>query len=373
MKCFVNCAVAGIAFTLLVPAAGVSQPAERPLQGRQEKSGEREGQAVGSAAFRVPATWEYSPPLISPEKREKDPSRAQKDPTLVFCGGGWHVFMTVKLPGRSAIEYCSFEKWKDADGSPRTILKISDSDYYCAPQVFYFAPHEKWYLIYQMGVPGAKKMGRLFDDLHHRGARLVDQGPADPRRRAGRPAPGRRARLLDHLRRPASLPVLNQSERQDVAVVDGPGGFPKGLRPLRAGARGQDLRGQPHVQAQGAGQVPDDRRGERPAVLQGLRRRPAGRRLDARSRHRRAALCRLEEHPSGTRRRPVDRQRQPRRAGPRRLRPDALGRSRQPAARLPGHVGQGQVGAKLRAVFLADRVAEAGGVGRDGGKERRRE
>ena len=66
-------------------------------------------------------------------------------------GGRWHVFMTVKLPGRSAIEYCSFRKWEEADGSPRTILKVSHSDYYCAPQVFYFAPHNLWYLIYQWG------------------------------------------------------------------------------------------------------------------------------------------------------------------------------------------------------------------------------
>lgn len=66
--------------------------------------------------------------------------------------------MTVKLPGRSAIEYCSFEQWEEANESERTILKISESDYYCAPQVFYFAPHKKWYLVYQMGHPDAKFM-----------------------------------------------------------------------------------------------------------------------------------------------------------------------------------------------------------------------
>ena len=114
--------------------------------------------AIEPDVFKVPDLWEYSAPLISPEKRERAPSRAQKDPTVVFHGGKWHVFMTVKLPGRSAIEYCSFEKWEDADRSRRTILKISESDYYCAPQVFYFSPHEKWYLIYQMGAPGARFM-----------------------------------------------------------------------------------------------------------------------------------------------------------------------------------------------------------------------
>jgi hypothetical protein len=71
--------------------------------------------------------------------------------------------MTVKLPGRSAIEYCAFRRWEEADAAPRTILRISDSDYYCAPQVFYFAPHRKWYLIYQLqGVPG-RSSGRSLD------------------------------------------------------------------------------------------------------------------------------------------------------------------------------------------------------------------
>src|SRR3990172_3701964 len=77
------------------------------------------------ATFEVPRLWEFSAPLIAPEKRDSNPSRAQKDPTVVFYGGKWHVFMTVKLQGRSAIEYCSFEKWEEADRSARTILPVS--------------------------------------------------------------------------------------------------------------------------------------------------------------------------------------------------------------------------------------------------------
>jgi len=97
----------------------------------------------------VPAMWEYTAPLISPEKRDKEPSVAQKDPSVVFYAGRWHVFMTVKLPGRAAIEYCSFAKWEDADQAPRTTLTVCDSKYVCAPQVFYFEPQKKWYLVYQ--------------------------------------------------------------------------------------------------------------------------------------------------------------------------------------------------------------------------------
>ena len=149
--------------------------------------------AAEPGGFGVPAMWEYSAPLIAPEKRERDPSRAQKDPTVVFHCGKWHVFMTVKLPGRSAIEYCSFEKWEDANRSRRTLLKVSDSDYYCAPQVFYFSPHEKWYLIYQMGVPGAKFMWVAFSttttiddpDSWTQARPILDGTKSDPREVGG--------------------------------------------------------------------------------------------------------------------------------------------------------------------------------------------
>jgi hypothetical protein len=126
----------------------------------QQQRGAGTSDAANAApdGFKIPSMWNYSRPLIAPERRLNDPSRAQKDPTVVFYEGRWHVFMTVKLPGRSAIEYCSFANWEDADQSERFLLNVSQSDYYCAPQVFYFAPHEKWYLIYQMGVAGADKM-----------------------------------------------------------------------------------------------------------------------------------------------------------------------------------------------------------------------
>lgn len=140
-------------------------------------------------AIRVPKLWQYTAPLVAPEKRDVDPSRAQKDPTVVYYDGRWHLFMTVKLPGRSVIEYCSFEDWKDADSSKRTLLDISDSNYFCAPQVFYFTPQKKWYLIYQMGVPGGRMMWVAYsttDDISDpkswtRAKPILDGGPNDPR------------------------------------------------------------------------------------------------------------------------------------------------------------------------------------------------
>ena len=139
--------------------------------------------------FRLPEAWEYSAPLIAPEKRDREPSRAQKDPSVVFYDGRWHVFMTVKLPKRSAIEYCSFEKWEDADASERTVLKVSDSDYFGACQIFYFKPHRKWYLVYQMGVPGTKKMWVAYSTTENlsdprswtKAKPMLDGGKGDPR------------------------------------------------------------------------------------------------------------------------------------------------------------------------------------------------
>jgi hypothetical protein len=147
--------------------------------------------ASDSAAPKLsfPARWEYSAPLISPEQREREPSHAQKDPTVVFHDGKWHVFMTVKLQGRSIVEYCSFENWEDANESKRTLLRVSERDYYCAPQVFYFTPHQKWYLIYQVGIPDSKMMWVAYsttDDISDPASwtpakPILDGGKDDPR------------------------------------------------------------------------------------------------------------------------------------------------------------------------------------------------
>jgi len=190
----VECFVVGVILAFGLGTLGIL-PLDESAQGgtRRQVKDEDHLPGIEPVIFNVPASWEYSAPLIAPAKRQSNPSRAQKDPTVVFYGRKWHVFMTVKLPGRSAIEYCSFENWEHANGSERTILKISDSDYYCAPQVFYFTPHKKWYLIYQMGAPGASKMWvacstttNIADPDSWTQARpILDGGENDPREVGG--------------------------------------------------------------------------------------------------------------------------------------------------------------------------------------------
>jgi len=100
--------------------------------------------------------WKCSPPLISPTRKRDDPSHSIKDPTVVQVDGRWHVFATIRSRKRThQIEYLSFTDWKEADKATRHVLTFN-SGYFCAPQVFWFSPHKKWYLIHQASDPKRK-------------------------------------------------------------------------------------------------------------------------------------------------------------------------------------------------------------------------
>jgi sugar lactone lactonase YvrE len=91
-----------------------------------------------------------SPPLVAPVERPQDPCFSMKDPTVVRHGDRWHLFCTIRSEKRShQVEYLNFSDWKDANAAPRHVLKLSDG-YFCAPQVFWFEPHRKWYMILQV-------------------------------------------------------------------------------------------------------------------------------------------------------------------------------------------------------------------------------
>ncbi len=100
-----------------------------------------------------PYRWTLSPPLVAPAERPEDPCVSVKDPSVVFHGGKWHLFCTIRSKKRThQIEYLSFADWPKANEAKRHVLTLTDG-YFCAPQVFYFTPHKKWYLIYQVADP----------------------------------------------------------------------------------------------------------------------------------------------------------------------------------------------------------------------------
>jgi endo-1,4-beta-xylanase len=75
-----------------------------------------------------------------------------KDPSVVNYGGLWHVFAsTVDSGGNYSITYLNFSDWNQANSATHSAMSTLGSYYHAAPQVFYFTPQKKWYLIYNGG------------------------------------------------------------------------------------------------------------------------------------------------------------------------------------------------------------------------------
>lgn len=109
--------------------------------------------------------WQTGAPLIDVEAQRSaaDPHVALKDPTVVFHEGRWHLFGTLRRKsGTVCMQYLNFTGWEQANTAPRHEISFTDK-YHCAPQVFYFRPHQKWYLIHQLVKPENKPaMGPYF-------------------------------------------------------------------------------------------------------------------------------------------------------------------------------------------------------------------
>ena len=76
-----------------------------------------------------------------------------KDPSVVFFNGRWHVFASVANASGYNLVYLSFTDWSQASTATQHYLDASPigSGYRAAPEVFYFAPQNLWYLVYQTG------------------------------------------------------------------------------------------------------------------------------------------------------------------------------------------------------------------------------
>jgi hypothetical protein len=81
---------------------------------------------------------------------------AVKDPSIVHTGGTYHLFYTgVTNRGWWQTGYATASTLGGLKDAPHIFLHTLKENYFCAPQVFYFEPHKKWYLIYQDGDYGA--------------------------------------------------------------------------------------------------------------------------------------------------------------------------------------------------------------------------
>jgi endo-1,4-beta-xylanase len=101
--------------------------------------------------------WSSTAPLIAAKQDPTHPIVSVKDPSVVFLDGRWHVFATTaNTMGSWSIVYLSFPDWAEAAAAPLFYLDNNPPNlrgYHAAPQVLYFAPQSKWYLIFQSGHP----------------------------------------------------------------------------------------------------------------------------------------------------------------------------------------------------------------------------
>jgi endo-1,4-beta-xylanase len=93
--------------------------------------------------------WIAKNPILDARMFDEEEWIAIKDPSIVRYDGKWHLFCTLRGRVRShATVYTSFETFEEAKDVKPVILSNHEG-YFCAPQVFYFTPHEKWYMICQ--------------------------------------------------------------------------------------------------------------------------------------------------------------------------------------------------------------------------------
>lgn len=114
--------------------------------------------ASGDAATSIPTTWHWSSsdPLVAPRSDANHPLVSIKDPTVVRFDGRFHLFATTgDTQGAWNLVYLNFSDWSEAARAEQHYLGDYPPfrGYRAAPQVFFFTPQKKWYLVFQSGQP----------------------------------------------------------------------------------------------------------------------------------------------------------------------------------------------------------------------------
>ncbi len=135
-------------FAVIVPIlAGVAVAAGPATSGSQ----------TPELPFTTPLQWTSTGVLIEPVSDETHTIVSVKDPTVVRYDDLWHVYATVYSTSARTwnMVYLNFKDWSDAPDAKLHFLDENPNlrGYKCAPHLFYFTPHEKWYLVYQTQPP----------------------------------------------------------------------------------------------------------------------------------------------------------------------------------------------------------------------------
>jgi len=112
----------------------------------------------GAASCGVPASfvWSTGAPVLTPVSDAKHSLVAVKDPSIVYFNGKYHMFVsTVDAKGAYSMAYVNFPDWDHT--ADATFYYLDQNPllvgYHTSPEIFFFAPQNKWYLVFQSGQP----------------------------------------------------------------------------------------------------------------------------------------------------------------------------------------------------------------------------
>lgn len=108
-------------------------------------------------SFATPLRWKASGVQIKPISDETHTIVSVKDPTIVRYNDLWHVYATAYSTSARTwtMVYLNFKDWADAPKAKLTYIDVNPNmrGYKCAPHLFYFTLHKKWYLVFQSQPP----------------------------------------------------------------------------------------------------------------------------------------------------------------------------------------------------------------------------
>ncbi|KAH1474121.1 hypothetical protein KXX26_005243 [Aspergillus fumigatus] len=96
--------------------------------------------------------WSSTNALVGPKNDGRNLAGI-KDPSIIEVDGTYHVFASTAQASGYNLVYFNFTDFNQAGNAPFFYLDQSGigTGYRAAPQVFYFQPHQLWYLIFQNG------------------------------------------------------------------------------------------------------------------------------------------------------------------------------------------------------------------------------
>jgi len=144
------------AVTLLISCSALLASAAEPALPTQPATSSTVRADAPKLPFTAAFQWKSNDILIKPISDETHDLVSVKDPTIVRYNNKWHIYATTaNTQGNWSMVYLSFADWSDAANAKPYYIDNNPNlrGYHCAPQVFYFRPHKKWYLIYQSQHP----------------------------------------------------------------------------------------------------------------------------------------------------------------------------------------------------------------------------